>query len=104
MQMSFPLFPRETHCKRFDWFVHELHARRGCRLQHALRENIVLNSCIEARPGHAFFVSRALCRRFSAPQDRVDRFIERTHTVVAASDVHGRLANPNAEPLTISIK
>jgi hypothetical protein len=41
MQMSFPRFLPQTDRKRFDWFVHELHARRRCRLQHAARENIV---------------------------------------------------------------
>jgi hypothetical protein len=47
-------------------------------------EDVVLNFCIEGRPGYALLlkVDRHIAR-FPAPQNRIDRFIERTHAVVA---------------------
>jgi hypothetical protein len=84
IQMSFPFCSRRAGCERFDRFVHELHTRLRWRLWQAACEDIVLNSCIEGRPADAFLleVERQIAR-LPAPQDRVDRFIERTHTVVA---------------------
>lgn len=81
--MSFPFFP-QTGCERFDWFLHEFHARRRRRLQRIVCEDIVLNFGIEGRPGHAFFL-KVECHvaRPPAPQDRVDRLIKRIHAVVA---------------------
>jgi hypothetical protein len=51
----FSLFFPQTDCERFDWFLHEFHARRRRRLQRIVCEDIVLNFGIKGRPGHAFF-------------------------------------------------
>src|SRR5258708_39721670 len=80
----FPLFLPQTNCEFFYWFVYELHARRSCRLHRSACEDVVLNSWIEGRAGHASLleVERHIAC-LPAPQDCVDRFIERTHAVVA---------------------
>ena len=82
--MSFPFFFLQTGCERLDGFAHELHARRRRRLRETACEDIVFNSCIEGRSGHAFLLKidrHIAC--LPAPQDRVDRFKEFTHAVVA---------------------
>ncbi len=33
----------QTGCERFDWFIHELHARRRWRFRQTARKHIVLN-------------------------------------------------------------
>ena len=80
----FPLFLPQTGYERFDRFGHELHARGRSRWRQNACEDIVLNSCIEGRRGRVFLlrIERHIVR-FSSLQDRVDRFIERTHSVVA---------------------
>src|SRR5882724_11454061 len=79
----FSLFLPQTAGKRLNRLVHELYARRRRGLRRIVREDKVLNSCIEARPGHAFLlkVERHVAR-LPAPQDRVNRSIERIHAVV----------------------
>ena len=68
----FPLSLSQTSCERFDGFAHEIHARGRWRLQETACEDIVFNSCIEGRPGHAFLLKverRLVC--LPAPQDWV---------------------------------
>ena len=46
-------------------------------------ENVVLNSCVEGRPAHAFLLKlNRHIARLPAPQDCIDRLIERVHAVV----------------------
>src|SRR6266850_2837487 len=79
----FPLSRPQTGCERFDRFVHELHARRRCRLRQTTCEYIVPDSCIEGRRSHALLlkVERHIAR-LPAPQDRIDRFVKRIHAIV----------------------
>ena len=97
----FPLSLPQAGCERFDGFAYELHARSRWRLQETACEDIVLNLRIEGRPGHAFLLKierHIAC--LPAPQDRVDRLIERTHAVVALrtrtiEPVDGAIASGN---------
>jgi hypothetical protein len=64
-------------------FRHALFGHRlNWRLQETACEDIVFNSCIEGRPSHAFLlkVERHIAC-LPAPQNHVDRFIERTHSL-----------------------
>jgi hypothetical protein len=45
-------FLPQTGGEGFDWFAHELHARR--RWRHTACKDIVLNSRIESRAAYAF--------------------------------------------------
>ena len=82
--MSFPFFLAQTGGECLDGFVDELHACGRWRSRRIVCEDIVLDAGIEGRPGHAFLliVERHIVG-LAAPQDGVDRFIERTHAVVA---------------------
>ena len=82
--MSFPFLLPQTGCECFDRSVHELDACRRRRARLTARENIVLDRCIERRPGYIFLLKvdrHIVC--FPAPQNGVDRFIEHTHAVGA---------------------
>src|SRR5271157_1324517 len=80
----FSLVLPKTGCKRFDWFVDELHPRRGCRWQRTAREHVVLDFWIKGRPGYSLLLKvQGHIARLPAPEDGIDRLIEHTHTVVA---------------------
>jgi len=80
----FPFSRLQAGCEPFDWLVHEHYTLGRCRLHQTSCEDIVFDLCIEGCPGHAFLlkVERHIAC-LPAPQDRIDRFVERTHTIVA---------------------
>src|SRR5947209_12425307 len=77
------LFLLQSGSKAFEWFAHELDARRCLQLRGIACEHVILDSCIEDRPGATLLleIQRDIVR-LSTPQNRINRLIERAHAVV----------------------